>query len=90
MSLRVVIAGWGQDGRGVTVRGPIESTIFTPSYCPDRLWGPPSLLSNGYRGLSSAVKRLESEAVHSPPTRAEVKKTWIHTSTFPYSFTVYC
>jgi len=23
---------------------------FSPP-CPDRLWGPPSLLSNGYQGL---------------------------------------
>jgi hypothetical protein len=26
---------------------------FTSPCCPDRLWGPLSLLSNGYRGLFS-------------------------------------
>jgi hypothetical protein len=41
---------------------------------PDRLWGPLSLLSNGYRGtLSLGVKRRgEGEAEHSPPS-TEVK-----------------
>jgi hypothetical protein len=25
--------------------------FFSSTPCPDRLWSPPSLLSNGYRGL---------------------------------------
>jgi hypothetical protein len=41
-------------------------------YRLDRLCGPPSLLSNGYRG--SLVKREGREADHSPPASAEVKK----------------
>jgi hypothetical protein len=42
---------------------------------PDRLWGPLSLLSNGYRGFfPHRVKRLGREAYHSPPSSAEVKK----------------
>jgi hypothetical protein len=54
---------------------------------PDRLWVPPNLLSNGYRGLiSPGVKRPEREAFHSPPASAEVKKMWIYTSTPPYAF----
>jgi hypothetical protein len=32
------------------------------------------------------VKRLGREADHSPPASAEVKNTWIYTSTHPYSF----
>jgi hypothetical protein len=36
--------------------------------------------------LSPMVKRLEREAVRSPPTSAEVKKTWIYTSTLPCVF----
>jgi hypothetical protein len=44
---------------------------------PDRLWGPPSLLSNGYQvffpwGLSGR----EREADNSPPSSAEFKKAW--------------
>jgi hypothetical protein len=39
--------GYGLDG----FRVPVGSTLFSSSHRPDRLWGPPSLLSNGYRGL---------------------------------------
>jgi hypothetical protein len=34
--------------------------------------------------LSQGVKRPESETYHSPSISAEVEKTWICTSTFPY------
>jgi hypothetical protein len=43
-------AGYGLDDRGVEVRVLVGSRIFSSSHCPDRLWGPPSLLSNGYQG----------------------------------------
>jgi hypothetical protein len=39
--------------------------------------------------LSPGVKRQGREADHSPPTRAEVKKMWIYTSTPPYAFMAY-
>jgi hypothetical protein len=42
---------WLLDSRGVGVRVPAGSRIFSSPRRPDRLWGPPSLLSNGYRGL---------------------------------------
>jgi hypothetical protein len=38
---------------------------------PGRLWGPPSLQSNGYRGR---------EGDHSPPPTSEVKNTYTYTS----------
>jgi hypothetical protein len=38
--------------------------------------------------LSLGVKRLGCEADHSVPTSAEVKNTWIYTSTPPYTFMV--
>jgi hypothetical protein len=41
---------YGLDERGVGVRVPVGSRIFS-SRRPHQLWGPPSLLSNGYRGL---------------------------------------
>jgi hypothetical protein len=36
--------------------------------------------------LSPGLKRPGREADHSPPTSAEVKNTWIYTSTSPYAF----
>jgi glucan biosynthesis protein len=42
---------YGLDDRGVWVRVPVGSRIFSSPRLPDRLWGPPNVLSNGYRGL---------------------------------------
>jgi hypothetical protein len=42
-----VATEYGLDDQGVGVRVP----IFTALCRPDRLWGPPNLLSNEYRGL---------------------------------------
>jgi hypothetical protein len=39
------------DDRGVGVRVAVGSRIFSSSHRPERLWGPPNLLSDGYRGL---------------------------------------
>jgi hypothetical protein len=36
--------------------------------------------------LSTGIKRPGREADHSPPTSADVKNTWICTSTPPYVF----
>jgi hypothetical protein len=55
---------YGLDDWGVGVRVPIWSRIFCSPRCPDLLWGPPNLLSNGYRGLSPGVERQEGEASH--------------------------
>jgi hypothetical protein len=46
-----IATGYGLDDRGVGVRVPVGSRFFSSPSRPDRLWGPPSLLSNGYRGL---------------------------------------
>jgi hypothetical protein len=43
--------GYGLDGRGVGVRVPVGSRIISSPRRPDRLWGPHSVLSNGYREL---------------------------------------
>jgi hypothetical protein len=79
-----IATGYGLDGRGVGVRVSVGTRIFTSPRRLDWLWGSPTLLSNG--GFSLGVKRPGREADRSPPTSAEVKKTWVHTSTPPYVF----
>jgi hypothetical protein len=46
-----IATDYGLDAQGVGVRVPIGSRIFCSPRCPDRFWGPPNLLFNGYRGL---------------------------------------
>jgi hypothetical protein len=80
---------YGLEDRGVGVRVPVGSRIFSTPHCPDWPWGPPSLLANGYKGgglFPWGVKRPGREADHSPPTSTEVKEMWIYTSTTPYVF----
>jgi hypothetical protein len=51
-----IATGYGLDKREVRVRLPVGPTIVTSPCCPDRLWGPPNLLYNGYQGLFPAGK----------------------------------
>jgi hypothetical protein len=51
-----IATGYGLDDRGFGVRVPVGSRIFLCS--PDRLWGPLSLLSNGYWGYSGRGVKL--------------------------------
>jgi hypothetical protein len=46
-----IATGYGLEDDAVGVRVPVGSRIFSSPRRSDRLWGPPSLLSNGYRGL---------------------------------------
>jgi hypothetical protein len=66
-----VVSDYGLDDRESNpdwVKG-----FFLYPLCPDRLWGPPSLLYNGYRGSFPRSKsRLKRDADHSPPSTAEV------------------
>jgi hypothetical protein len=56
------------DGHGIESRG---GEIFRTS--PDRPWGPPSLLYNGYRVFPGGKVQPGSDADPSPPSDAEVK-----------------
>jgi hypothetical protein len=73
--------GYGLDVQGVGIRVPVGAGIFSSPCCPNRLLGPPST-----GGSSPEVKQPGREADHSTPTSAEVKQTWVYTSTPPYVF----
>lgn len=56
----------------------------------DGLWGPPSIVVNGYRGSCSGFKRPECDSDRTPPSRAKVKNTCSYTSSHPLlSRTIY-
>jgi hypothetical protein len=71
------------------VRVPVGSRIFTSPHTP--ALGPtqptihwiPEILTPG-------VKRQGRETDRSPPTSADVRKTWIYSSTPPYVFMAQC
>jgi hypothetical protein len=46
-----IAIGYGLDDREVGVRVPVGSRNFSSPRPPDRLYGPPSFLSNVYREL---------------------------------------
>jgi hypothetical protein len=77
-----IATSYGLDDQGVGVRVPVGSRIFSSPRSSDRLWGPPNLITNWYRG----VKRPGREAHLSPAVSAQVKKMWICTSIPPYAF----
>jgi hypothetical protein len=56
---------------GWTVRGsnPGGGDVFRT--CPDRPWGPPSLLSNGYRVFPGGKKRPGRDPEPPPPSSAD-------------------
>jgi hypothetical protein len=62
--------------------------IFSSPKRPDRLWGPRSLLLNGYRGSFPGVKRPGSEVDHLPPFSAEIRNGWSYTSTPLHGFVI--
>jgi hypothetical protein len=52
--------GYGLDSQGIGVRVLIEAKFFFSSRRSDRLCGPPSLLSKGYRGSFPSGKAARS------------------------------
>jgi hypothetical protein len=50
---------------------------------PDRIWGPLSLKSNEYRGLSSGGQVPERFVNHSRPASAEDKNSWSYINPLP-------
>jgi hypothetical protein len=46
-----IASGFELDNWGIVIQVPVGSRIFFSPRRPDRLWGSPTLLSNGYRLL---------------------------------------
>ena len=61
---------YGLDGPGIEKKHPGGGEIFRT--CPDRPWGPPSLLYNGYRVFPGGKVLPGCDADPSPPSSAEV------------------
>jgi len=59
---------------GWTVRGLNSDGGEIFRTCPDRPWGPPSLLYNGYRVFPGGKERPGRDADPSPSSSAVVKK----------------
>ena len=57
------------------------------SACPDRPWGPPSLLYNGYRVFPRRKVRPGRAADSSPPSSAAVMEKYSYNSTYPLGHT---
>jgi hypothetical protein len=62
-----IATGYGLDGPGIDSRWGRDFP-----HLPDRPWGPPSLLYNGYRVFPGGRKRPGRDANPSPPSRAKV------------------
>jgi hypothetical protein len=65
--------------------GRVKNFYFSSSFRP--ALGPTQPLIQRVPGaLSPGLKQAGRDADHSPETSAEVKKTWVYTSTPPYAF----
>jgi hypothetical protein len=73
------VTGYGLDDRG-TLEFSLLHAVKTDSEVH------PTSYPMGNGGSSPGVKRHVRETDHSSPTSAEVKKTWMYTSTPPYAF----
>jgi hypothetical protein len=66
-----IVSGYGLEDRAIAVWSPAGAKDFSCSLCPDRLWGPPSLLSNGYRvpfpGSKARPGRDADHSLHPVP-----------------------
>jgi hypothetical protein len=75
-----IATSYGLGDRGVGVRVPVRSRIFSTSSRPAVVSIQPPIQ------WVPGVKQPGREPDHSPPVSADVKKMWIYTSTPPYSF----
>jgi hypothetical protein len=67
---------------------PGRGKSFSSLCRPDLFWALPP--ASYPEALYPVVKRPEPAADHSPPTTAQVKNTWLYTSTPLYVFMAWC
>ena len=75
------MTGYRLDGPGIESRRGRDFQIFRT--CPDRPWGPPSLMYNAYRVFPTGKERPGRNADPSLPSSAVVMKRYSYTSTPP-------
>jgi hypothetical protein len=87
-----IATGYGLDDRGVGVRVPVGSRIFSSPRRSDLLWGPPNLLSCPMDAVGPApgVRRPEHEPDHSSPPTTEVKNDGTISRLPPYVLMAQC
>jgi hypothetical protein len=73
-----IVSDYRLDDQGLI---PGRGKYFYSSLCVQTGWGPPSFLSNGYRGSFPGVKaRLGRDADHSPPLVPRSRRSRSYTS----------
>jgi hypothetical protein len=78
--------GYGLDDRGVGVWVLMGQEFALLHVVQTGSEAHPTSYPMGTGDSFPRVKRPGCEADHSPPTNAEVKKTWTYTSTPPYNY----
>jgi hypothetical protein len=81
-----IVSGYGLDDRGAGVLAPVWWRISSSPCRPDQLWGPHSLLSNGYRETIYSMgeaTRLWSWPSHTPVPRSRMVELYLHS---PFHF----
>jgi hypothetical protein len=58
-------------------------TLFSSPNDPEWLWGPPSLLFNGYQNSFLGVKQAGHDVDHSPPSNTAVQNECSYSSAPP-------
>jgi len=81
-----IATGYGLDGPGIESRWRRDFLhLSRPALWP--VWGPPSLLYNGYQVFHGGKERPGRDADPSPPSSAVVMKGYSYTSTPPMGHT---
>jgi hypothetical protein len=77
-----IVSDYGLDDGAIVIRSQAGAKDFSSSLCPDRLWGPPSVLYNGYRwSFPRGVKRGRGVTLTTHPhllPRSRMSRSYIY------------